>query len=628
MENTSTSVALVDRLFVPQERWGWEYVEPAALARSADADQMPVWYEPPQPDVSLWQQQRAQGMARLPKRLGIVAVLWILCSLASAGFGLLVLLGGVTLAWVVPVLVPSQRIKAALRGAQLNRDAQFAQVQQAQHDWQARIDAHDEHERQRHAAALLWFPLQLQSGPSRVDVFGGTGDGWASLVTTLGCSLLRSGNAVVLVDLSEQYIGGALATFASARGAEVTQVDLPVESSRLNVIGGISAEELSELLAESVHSMRPSTDGADLRALHAELLAAVATRLDAPPTFARLVAGLKALRRIYEVTDDGPLTVLEATRLTSYVDTIGQADRVQHELQFLTSVLDLLAKEDGNTVGNTTPVGKAPSLWPGNGLTIVNTFSSHQRRKDFLDRVLFHRLLHELRNRRPQASDDVMIVAGADHIGRESLEAMTRQARRVGVRLILLLERLRGELQELLGSSDSASIIMRLGNTQDSAAAAEFIGRGHKFVLNQVTNQVGKTFTEGTAESRGTQEGESHTSGHAKNRTQNWTAGAGLFSRYAGKSLGTSTSESYTESRSRTWQETVSQSVSDSTTDGTVTARVYEFAVEPTEIQSLPPTAFVLVEAGLSGRRVVLGDCNPGITLLDRVGTTPQLPGR
>jgi hypothetical protein len=97
--------------------------------------------------------------------------------------------------------------------------------------------------------------------------------------------------------------------------------------------------------------------------------------------------------------------------------------------------------------------------------------------------------------------------------------------------------------------------------------------------------------------------------------------------RHSGKSSGTNSSESYTESRSRTWQETVSRSVSDSTTDGTVTARVYEFAVEPTTIQSLPPTAFVLVEAGSSGRRVVLADCNPGITLLDRVATTPQVPG-
>ena len=46
---------------------------------------------------------------------------------------------------------------------------------------------------------------------------------------------------------------------------------------------------------------------------------------------------------------------------------------------------------------------------------------------------------------------------------------------------------------------------------------------------------------------------------------------------------------------------------------------MYEFQVEPTALQSLAPTAFVLVEAGPTGRRVVMGDCNPGIVLLDRV---------
>jgi hypothetical protein len=79
----------------------------------------------------------------------------------------------------------------------------------------------------------------------------------------------------------------------------------------------------------------------------------------------------------------------------------------------------------------------------------------------------------------------MLVVAGADRIGLAGLESLARQCRRVGVRLVLLLERPRGDLKELLGSSDSATILMRLGNAQDAAAAAEFIGRGHKMVLSQ-----------------------------------------------------------------------------------------------------------------------------------------------
>ena len=41
---------------------------------------------------------------------------------------------------------------------------------------------------------------------------------------------------------------------------------------------------------------------------------------------------------------------------------------------------------------------------------------------------------------------------------------------------------------------------------------------------------------------------------------------------------------------------------------------------------AMPPTAFVLVEPGPKGRRVVLGDCNPGITLLDKVAADPRMP--
>jgi hypothetical protein len=227
------------------------------------------------------------------------------------------------------------------------------------------------------------------------------------------------------------------------------------------------------------------------------------------------------------------------------------------------------------------------------------------RRKDALDRVLFARTLHELRARRPGKAPDVLVVAGADHLGRESLEAMARQARRSGVRLVLLMERLRNELRELLGSSDSAAVLMRLGNAQDAAAAAEFIGRGHRFVLSQLTEQAGRTITEGAATSKGETDGTTVTEGTTRGR------GAGGFT--------SGTSKSLAESRTRSWQETANRSQAESTTTGETTSRVYEFAVEPTTIQSLPATAFILVESGGSGRRVALADCNPGTCLLDRV---------
>ncbi len=83
-----------------------------------------------------------------------------------------------------------------------------------------------------------------------------------------------------------------------------------------------------------------------------------------------------------------------------------------------------------------------------------------------------------------------------------------------------------------------------------------------------------------------------------------------------------------TVSQSAFWENTESLSATDSQQDGAVLQRVYEFSVEPTQIQQLPPTAFVLIDSSLGDRRAALGDCNPGIVLLPRVASTarPAVP--
>lgn len=629
MATACTNVELVDRLFVPQERWGWQYVEPAPLACTPDAEPMPVWCEPEAPDVAELQDRYQRAKQRWWPRLKLtfkltlaVGVVNFLLSLIHASFvsPWLVFFGG--LVWTFGSLVWTWcRITRIQDVAQTNRDIQYACFLERQQAWQTQIGQREEskQEQARREAALLWYPLQLRSGASRVDVFGGTGDGWASLLATLGSSLIQAGSSMLLVDFSGQYVGGGLASLAAARGIAVTQVDLPAELARVNLLEGLNPEELAEALAESVHTMRSSTDHTDLRALDAELVATVVMQLQGPVTFVRLVAGLRVLRRIYDISEDGSLSDQEVSLITSYVDTIGvHSERAQHELQFLTSIVDLLAQQERNLTpkeDNATGAGKEHTSlwWPRQGLTLVTTLSAHQRRKDFLDRVLFHRVLHQLHTPRARDGHDVLVVAGADHMGRDSLEALTRQARRVGVRLVLLLERLHGQMQQLLGSSDSAAILMKLGNAQEAAAAAEFIGRGHKFVLSQVTHQVGTTSTEGTG----------HTWGTSDTTSQSRTKGRSTTTGEHSTSWSRSTSKSLTQARSRSWQDSVNQSVADSTTDGTTASRVYEYTVEPTAIQSLPSTAFVLVESGSFGRRVIAGDCNPGIILMDRVSPDP-----
>jgi hypothetical protein len=225
--------------------------------------------------------------------------------------------------------------------------------------------------------------------------------------------------------------------------------------------------------------------------------------------------------------------------------------------------------------------------------------------------------LQELQSRETTGRE-VIVVAGADQIALEALEAMARQARRAGIQLVFLVHHLRDDMQKLLGGSGSISLLMRMGNGDEAATAAEFVGRGFKFVLSQLTEEMGKTFTDGTSSTDG---GSSSTS-----RTRGYSYGGNSSHSFGGDGKGSSSSGSSwnrnfstSTSREQNWSDTKSQSEATSRSEGQTMARVYEFQIEPTALQSLAPTAFVLVEAAPGGRRVVMGDCNPGIALLDRV---------
>ena len=619
---------LADRLFVPWERLGWEYVPPAPPVRGREAGRGPVWIEPPVPEL---RPRKAPGTGRSPA-VAIATVLGCspfgIAALTIGGvmtygdaavirvavtiFVVLVALG------VLRVAVPAMRRRAALAQFRRDRDAAHAEYLAEFESWRKRVARHDMAERARYEAASRWFPLTSWSQPGRIDVFGGTGDGWASLLVTLGCSRLCRGADILLLDLTEQQVGGALAEFAVHRGHPVRGLELPTGLSRWHPLAGLDAEQLSELLADSVHSTRQSAGTADGRALDADLLTAVVSRLDGRWTFRRIAAGLRVLRRTYEHGVNGVLDSAEVEGLTGVIDAFGQSEPVRQELRFLTGVLDLLAVDEldvGEGVADEEP-------WHASGLTVVRTASTHRRRKDFLDRVVFHRLIHALRDGR--IHQDSMVVAGADHLGRESLEELVREAERAGVRLVLMVERLRGDLHDLLGGRDSATVLMRLGNAREAATAAEFVGRGHRFVLSQLTEQVGATFTEGFSAGYSLSEGTSESESRSLSPS---TSGIPV-----GKvsipipTVSGSRSDSMTRSRTETWQDTVNQSLAESLTEGRTVSRVYEFTVEPTTLQSLPATAFVLAEAGPRGRRVVLGDCNPGIVLLDRVAPSPRKP--
>jgi hypothetical protein len=184
-----------------------------------------------------------------------------------------------------------------------------------------------------------------------------------------------------------------------------------------------------------------------------------------------------------------------------------------------------------------------------------------------------------------------------------------------------MLEHLREDTVKVAGGPDSATVFMKLGNGEEARSAAQFIGQEHKFLVNQLTRQVGETLTEGRSSSYGGQEGESVTDTTSEGGS---STNEGWFGLADSRGRNWGNSRSVTTSLSRSWQESTSTSQARSVNRGENESRVYEFTVEPTHIQSLPVTGLVLVETVPGGRRVVFGDCNPGITGLPRLSDGPR----
>ena len=587
---------LAERVFSLPEKWGWEYREPVPARRSPEWEREPLWVEPAS-TPSIQTHSPASG-----KKIAIVAVILVI-GLALTKYGILLDLLAVILAavWFLPALTNREKAQSRQRTATGRRDQEHAKYSEAWQAWKASVESWNAGERARIDQADLWFPVATDQAVSRIDVFGGTTDGWAAMVTTLGASLLAADRFILILDLSEHDVSSELLTMARIRGIPADVLDLPSEAGYAGLLAGLGSEDVSEIIAEAVNTSREA-GSTELRSLDAALIRSVTDRLEGRFTFGRILAGLQVLRRSYDGSGlpDPPLADSELLKLSAYVDAAGQDDQTQRELQFLVNSLELLT----GTGSMIRDPAVTREFWPL-GALVIRTSHQNSRRKDMTDRILVQTLLHHLRVRAGDVNggSGSMVITGCDHIGLKTLESLAQLARRANLKTVLVLEHLRGDLTQLLGGSDSASLIMRMGNPQEAAAAAEHIGRGHTFVMNQISRQLSDATSEGEAKQWGATGtvSDSHSLGGDHQR-RNW-------------------SRSTTFSRSDTWSRTVNWSTINTVTDGATVSRVYEFAVEPTQIQSMPATAFIFVGTAGGRRHVVAGDCNPGIALLDRVAS-------
>jgi hypothetical protein len=179
----------------------------------------------------------------------------------------------------------------------------------------------------------------------------------------------------------------------------------------------------------------------------------------------------------------------------------------------------------------------------------------------------------------------------------------------------LLFRHLREASADLIGGG--AAGFMRLGNHQEAARAADFIGRQHRFVLSEVTVSLGGDETHTTEASEGYGESESDT-------IKVGTA-AGWLKRAGGAGLaGLMQEGGPTRTTNRTWSAAYARAAGTNWSNAESSKRVYEYAVEPSTLQHLPDYAMLLVSSRPAGGHWLAPvECNPEIVTLPRVSMDP-----
>lgn len=224
--------------------------------------------------------------------------------------------------------------------------------------------------------------------------------------------------------------------------------------------------------------------------------------------------------------------------------------------------------------------------------------------------------------------------AGEQGLQRRHLEQLAQVCERRGSQLVLLHPHLRDAAEQMIGGGTVA--FMKLGNHQEANVAADFIGREHSFVLHSLTDTEGRTVntsvakTVGSSVSRGTTYSESVTRGRnwGSSSSTSYQGGANPFSSSSSTNSGGSYSETTGTSTSVTYSTNESTTHttgdSDSTSLATGRQRVYEYVLEPTQLQALAEFSLLVVERRAGGAVLVHpADCNPNIVFLDRVSMTP-----
>jgi hypothetical protein len=600
--------AVQERLFSAGERLGWEFRDRLHGWRHFDEPEP----RPAVPNPSLHERFRmaaarhrgALGWAAAGAALALLAGWYDFSTLSSGGVGpaAVVAMAALTAAAAVAVgwLVVRRPLRLAREAHEARHDLAAAQAQatarseQALAVWRAAHDAHNAAEWERVNRVPEWGAVRTLPGTRRIDVFGGSLQTWEAFLTTFGASMIAEAPPVRVLDLSEGTVAEELCRLAEATGHPVARQVLPEQLAASELLAGLGPREVADLLVESIHGGRREADR-EARAMDARILTAVCQAVAADLSLARVSEALVALLG----EQQGPVQLSRAewdeVRELFSPEYVRQAhDRFR------------VLEAHVHPLRNLRSASAARSAAPADLHCLMVDGGDQVFATDLFQDLAVQWALRAVRTEAP----GTLIVAGADRLPLRHLERLADACERQQVRLVYLFRHLRDDATRLLGSGGVA-VFMRLGNHEEAERAAQFIGRGHRFVLSQVTRGHGAS--------------QAHRSGTTQEESTSTSR------RQAGSVLGPLDA---TRTRSRSWGVTNSYAEGTNWHYAETHRRVQEYLVEPAVLQNLPDYALLVVQQGqgtlelsAAAPRIQVADCNPDILTLPRVLTEPLPQG-
>jgi hypothetical protein len=586
-------------LFTPGARLGWIFRDRRTLLAP---------YPEPEPDAAQLREQAAARTTAAQARYAkarrwagkpslIAAVILVLL----AGCAKAVNSGadtGRTLLTVLILCAPGLAYTAVRRyrrdqAAKAQPDQEYRQAMAA---WQQRATAHE----QEQLAGLGEVDEWGSAEPSglRTDVFGGSWWGWQALLTTHGTSILAA-QPLLVMDLSGQLVSGELTAMARDAGGNAAAYVLPQDLDRCGLLTRLSGPQFTDVIAEAIHAGTPGGARAD-RAVDVRILHQLIGALDGDIFLRRLAAATQAA--LGHTVEPGLLTAAEEGVIVGELFPPEYRQQIGPNLVRLDAFLTDLARYTSRFVGGPA----APAYY-----TCLAMDS--EARSELLLALAVQWLTVQVSA--STASAPAVIVAGADEIARPHLERLADACERRRVPLTLMFRHQREDALSVLGGGTAA--FMRLGHHGEAEQAASYIGRQHKFVLSQLTATLGGNETH----TRTDTEGYGVTDAHTFASSQGWTE-----DRLGGGSRNGGLNRSRGVTTSRNWSVAHSWATGTNWSTAAAAQRVYELAVEPSVLQTLPDYALLLTGVGRTGPDLRAVECDPAIVTLPGVSTRPLPP--